>query len=596
MLSRAIFFLCAAFMIYASLVFYPKWKQGGGEAAISYDASGYYWYLPAAFIYQDLKHQAFSDSMLKKYNPGPEFPGFRYANGNYVLKYSSGLALQELPFFAVANVLAKPFGYPQDGFSLPYQLAIQLGGLLVALIGIWYFRKLLLLFYNDPVTAIALFILVFCTNYIDFGAINIGMTHSWLFTLYVFLILNTIKFYKTFSYKYAAAVGLLVGLATLTRPTEVITCIIPLLWGMETIDPKAFIQRAVLLLGQWEKLLLALFCFGLFISIQLFYWKYVSGRWIVYSYEHQGFTWFPPHFRDYTFDWSSGWLIYTPVMFFAFVGVIPFIKKGTNKLPILLFMFLNYYIVVAWDVWTYGGRAMLQSYAILFFPLVSCIEVVYQNKILKWLGAIALLCFLYLNIWLTYHEHAGPEHLYNSGSDFNTRQYFMRSVGRWSIPLDYQKLRDNSEQSFNEPKNLHLIYQNDFENDTSIHSPLPAIEGKRSIYLDKTIQSSKEYKFTFNNKDHDDRVRLQATFFTNNKEWTSWKMTQFVVRFYNKNDNIKENLIRVQRFLDNGVKKDIYFDCKIPQKPYDTVAVVFWNSTSEQPIQVDNLKVWSYKE
>ena len=43
-------------LIVFSLTYYPRYKQGGGEATISWDVSGYYWYLPALFIYKDLKN------------------------------------------------------------------------------------------------------------------------------------------------------------------------------------------------------------------------------------------------------------------------------------------------------------------------------------------------------------------------------------------------------------------------------------------------------------------------------------------------------------------------------------------------------------
>jgi hypothetical protein len=40
-------------------------------------------------------------------------------------------------------------GYLADGFSTPYQLAMQLGALLMCLLGLWYLRKLLLEYYKD---------------------------------------------------------------------------------------------------------------------------------------------------------------------------------------------------------------------------------------------------------------------------------------------------------------------------------------------------------------------------------------------------------------------------------------------------------------
>src|ERR1017187_1526723 len=103
-LSRYCWFLCVAVMCYTGFFFYPRWKQSNSEATISWDVSGYYWYLPSIFIYKDLKHQAFKDSIIWKYHPSnADFQqAIKAANGNYVMKYSSGMAIMYLPFFAAA--------------------------------------------------------------------------------------------------------------------------------------------------------------------------------------------------------------------------------------------------------------------------------------------------------------------------------------------------------------------------------------------------------------------------------------------------------------------------------------------------------------
>ena len=250
---------CFLLMAYTSFVSYPRWKQQGGEALISWDVSGYYMYLPAAFIYKDIKHFSFRDSVINKYQPG-DYQAFKVDNGNYVFKYSAGMAVMYSPFFAIANALATPLGYPKDGFSPPYQLAVQLGGFLVALIGIWYFRKLLLQFYSDTVAAITLLLLVFGSNYLNYGGVDLGMSHAWLFTIYTFILLNTNYFYKAQHYKYVIRLGFLIGLATLARPTEIISCFIPLLWGLERISLETIRERFSFLIAQRRRLLVAAVC------------------------------------------------------------------------------------------------------------------------------------------------------------------------------------------------------------------------------------------------------------------------------------------------------------------------------------------------
>ncbi len=591
-LSKIAYCLCAGFLLYTSFIFFPKWKQPGGENTISWDAAGYYWYLPSTFIYHDLKQQKFNDSIFIKYKPADNLQGtYKLENGNYVIRYTCGMAVMEMPFFFAANILAKPLGYPQDGFSPPYPLAIQIGGILIALIGLWYLRKLLLLFYSDVVTAICLLLLIVGTNYLDFAAINVGMTHNWLFTIYVFILLNTYYFYQQYAYKYAIRIGLLIGLATLTRPTEIIAIMIPIFWGLENVSIKGIQNRIILFAEQWKKIFAASCCGIAVISIQLFYWKYISGHWFVYSYRDQGFSWLHPHIKVYAFNFRTGWLNYTPMMLFAIAGIIPFFKNGKNKVAILLFLAVNYYVVCAWSQWWYGGRAMIQSYPVWIFPFASFIEIALNKRVLKWITALCAILFLYFNIWLTYHEHRGTMYT----PDNMTKAYYMRVVGRWSVPDETLKLRDNPDLFEGNPKNMQLLYSNNFNDDTSIYCPLHAIEGARSIYLDKDHQGSKIFKFAYK-KEKAEWVRAQATFKCISKEWGLWNIPQFVVHFYNKNDEVKTSMIRVDRFLDPGETKDLYIDIRAPKSEFDSIGVSFWNADSDKELQVDNLKVWSFEE
>lgn len=231
-ISRYTWLLCIFILGYTSFFFYPRWQKNNTESTISWDVSGYYWYLPSVFIYHDLKLQSFKDSVLTKYHPTDNFQqAMKLDNGNYVMKYSSGLAIMYLPFFTAAHASAEILGYPRDGFSRPYQFAIQFGAFLVSIIGLWFFRRLFLFYYSDVVVSVLLILLVLGSNYLEYAAIDGGMSHCWLFTVYVLILLNTHYFYQSFRIKYAIRLGLLIGLATLTRFTDVIACIIPFIVG-----------------------------------------------------------------------------------------------------------------------------------------------------------------------------------------------------------------------------------------------------------------------------------------------------------------------------------------------------------------------------
>ncbi len=67
MLSRLSYIFCTVLMLYVALIFNPKWENTAAETPFGWDAATYYWYLPATFIYKDLKEQKFGDSIIAKY-------------------------------------------------------------------------------------------------------------------------------------------------------------------------------------------------------------------------------------------------------------------------------------------------------------------------------------------------------------------------------------------------------------------------------------------------------------------------------------------------------------------------------------------------
>ncbi|MCB0695825.1 MAG: hypothetical protein KDC07_00590, partial [Chitinophagaceae bacterium] len=462
-------------------MFYPKWNNTATESPLGWDACTYYWYLPATFIYKDLKQQKFGDSIIAKYGFTSGFcQSYLYEGGNRVITYSSGVAVLELPAFTIAHILARPLGYPADGFSKPYQVAIQLWGVLAGLLGLWYFRRLLLLYFSDKATAITLFLLVVGTNYLNYAAIDVTITHSYLFTIYVFLLLNTHHFYTTPKRKYAVRIGLLTGLAILVRPSEMVAALIPLLWGVQSLSVTSFKKQFGFIRQHSGYIFLSAMCVLAVCSVQVVYWLYVTGNPFVYSYDDKTFSWLSPHTWPYLTDATSGWLRYNPMILFIFIGLIPFIRYGSNRVAILTFFIVDLYIVSAWDVWWYsgiGGRAMIQSYVVLFFIAATFIQYLLERK-WRIVAAIPfLLLFAYINLWVVYNAHCADS-LYDCQHMSN--RYYWAVVGRFNVPAYTVRYKDTDEYYDGTPRNMKLLYANNFEADTTAANVEP-IAGERSL-------------------------------------------------------------------------------------------------------------------
>ena len=579
------------FMSYSAFIFFPKWQKSNNEATISWDVTGYYMYLPALFIYHDLKKCSFKDSVIQKYHPTPDFSqAFLHKNsGNYVMKYSSGQAIAMLPWFIAGHIWASNSSiYPADGFSIPYQSSIGIGMFLYALFGLFLLRKILLLYFPDKVVAISLILLVFGTNYLNYSSIDQAMTHNTLFTVYVLIIYQTIVFYKNPSKKHIILIGLLCGFATLIRPTEIISLSIPLLWGLSS--KKDILERFKFIKSRIPDVFLLCICFFVVVMIQAIYWKWVANEWLVYSYQDQGFSWLHPHIKDYLLSYRCGWWRYCPMMILPFIGLIPFVKQKSNTIPVVFLIFVAFYLVTAWDVWDYGstsGRAMVQYYPFLMFPLAALVKSVRTKYYLVIPFTLLSIIFIYLNIWWTYNAHKGKIQVSEV-----SKQYYWKTLGRWSSSEADKKLIDNIDSYDGVIVNPKIIYENHFDSDSSEN--IVQKEGNRKIWLSKDMQNSKTYTF-INDKNHQQWLRVSALFTTEAKEWNFWRQTQFILKFYNGDTEVKSNMIRVYRFLNDNESKLVYLDARTPQV-WTKASIEFWHALGDKNLWIDDLEVISFDE
>jgi hypothetical protein len=595
LLARFSFTILIFLYAFISFTYYPKWQKQTVEAVLTWDVSGYYCYLPAIFIYKDTKKVAFKPAIFEKYMPASEmYQTFAHPSGAQVMKYSAGMAVMYAPFFFVAHALAPMLGYAPDGFSKPYQVAIGVGGVLISLLGLWFLLKVLLLYVSERIAILTLFLVAFGTNYFDYAVINSAMPHTYLFTLYAILLYTTVLFYKTPTLLKAILIGGLAGLATLARPTEIISLLIPLLWEVENW---ATLKARIAFFYQTKTYFIAALCiFLLFISIQLVYWKYVSGSWVVYSYQEQSFNFLKPHLLDCFFSFRKGWLIYTPTMIFGLLGFFT-LWKEKKELFWVLFVFSSLFIWIAfsWDIWWYGGslgqRAMVQAYPILAIPMGIFMQkhlIDNQLSIKKILIIGLSLLFTYHNLWLTHQAHKGGL----IDVDAETKPYFLRTLWRWSAPIETKKLLDGKDVFEGTPQNAQLIYDNNFESDTTKNaSQQYTLAGKQSILLNKTLQHSAFYDFKIPTTNSKKWLRATITARFDPKEWDTWRMTQFILHAKNGEAVVRERVVRMQRMWDDPEAHRISVDMRLPDKPITNGTVHFWNADSDKRVILDNLSV-----
>jgi 4-amino-4-deoxy-L-arabinose transferase-like glycosyltransferase len=317
-------------------------------------------------------------------------------NGNRVGKYFCGVAIMELPFFLFGHWIAGVTGHAQDGFSPPYQWCIAFAPLFYCMLALFLLRAVLLRWWGDRVVAAVLVLVVLATNAIQYISVDGAQTHGFLFALYGLVLWATVKWHENPRTRWALLIGVAIGLAAVTRPTELIMLFIPLLWN--THDRES--ARAKWSTVRLHRSHIALAAMAAFIMIlpQSIYWKVVTGSFVF----DVGSKWdfLDPHWRV-LIGWEKGWFIYTPITVLFIVGLF-FMKDVPWRKSVLVFTLLNIWIVIAWHDWRYGGsysaRALVQSYPLLALPFAA---LVHRATSTRWRWPFLALCtyLMVVNLW-----------------------------------------------------------------------------------------------------------------------------------------------------------------------------------------------------
>ena len=438
--TRITFGLLALFVVLLNSQFAPG-------NIISWDVYGYYLYLPTTFIYHDLGmvNDGIILDLMEQYKSSATFyQGMKMPEGHYVMKYSMGMAILYAPFFFMGWVYAEAFNFPIDGFSIPFQYALFFGSICYSVLGLWFVSKVLDRLLNWKIASLVLILMVFGTNYM----VHVGMygqnamSQNYLFTGYALVLWLTIKWHESFQKKYAIWLGVVIGLMALSRPTEIIVLAIPLLWNV--YSKESVVEKWQILWDKKGQVItagLTLFFIGM---LQLVYWKVYAGKFLYNSYggnPGEGLELLSPFTYKFLFSFRKGWLIYTPIMFFAIAGFgVIYQRKRALFYSLTTFFIFNLYIVSSWSNWWYAQsfsqRAMVSSYPIMAIGLGYFLMWVFEQKQgKKWvvLGSVVLITGL--NIFQTIQFDKGIIH-----GDRMTKEYYFATFGRLSVTEEDRKL------------------------------------------------------------------------------------------------------------------------------------------------------------
>jgi hypothetical protein len=387
-------FLLFAVVVLSSNTIYRKTSRvSARQFVMDSDMEGYYQYLPYFFLKgkEKMKHMPWA----RVYGDDRTLSGF-----------TCGVAIMQLPFFLAAHAVSKFLEFKSDGYNSVYFMSVLFAAMVYVYLGLYYLFKTLSRLFSSR-TALTVVLSVFlATNLFYYTVMGPGMSHAYSFCLISLYIFHVKGFYDKPKISSALKMILPLALAVLIRPTTIIAAFYFILYDVESI--KTLRQRFRFLLGHWHLLIVMLIAGIAVFSPQMSYWHLVTGKWVVYSYQSQGFdNILSPAIFTVLFGPRNGWFLYTPLMLVATAGLLylAWIRKYSAP-AILLILIAIVYINASWWVPTFsasaGYRTLVEFIPFMAIPLGFVGDWAYSKPKISKVFITLLVLFVVYNILFSF--------------------------------------------------------------------------------------------------------------------------------------------------------------------------------------------------
>lgn len=336
-----------------------------------------------------------------------------YGEGKTLSVFTCGVAILWTPFFLAAHLISIFFGLPADGYQNMYYGFMLVAGIFYTYIGLVFIYKFLREFFEHKVSLLTTALFFLATNVFFYSVLlGAGMAHVYSFSMIAIYLYYSHQFFKESSVKNLIRLGVPFALAVLIRPTNIISGLYLFLYGVNSLNTLKE-RISFWLKNYWA--VIGLFVIGVIVFVpQMAYWHYVTGKYLVYSYQEYGFpNWKSPKIGVVLFGKYNGWLTYTPIVWFGLAGLfISLWKKQMNSLAVALILFVCIYINASWWVPTFsaavGQRAMIDFLPLLALPLAFVFSKIKEMKqpVRIALG-ILILIFIFYNIQFGFRYDSG---------------------------------------------------------------------------------------------------------------------------------------------------------------------------------------------
>ena len=337
------------------------------------DGKGYYAYLPAIFIYNDLNF-GFNQTVEKHNHPETWYTDYRYKldKKRIFTKYYVGTAIAYSPFFLIAHGWSLMMGWQADGYTAIYHGSVLVAALFYMVITLIFMGKILDFYrINHWIKVLSILGAYFGTNWFYYTTWEASLSHVYSAGVIAAFFYYAIIFSKDITLKWGLTIGVLLGFIVLLRPLNILVVLFLPLFHYKLFS---FIRWVKSLIAKPVILSLSFLSFLAVLSIQFIIYKIQIDQWYIYAYLNEGFNFLKPHFFNFLFSIRKGFFVYTPLFLLSILGLVSWAKFNSFQvLWWILSVIILVYILSSWHMWWYGGtfgtRVLIEYYIIWIIPL-----------------------------------------------------------------------------------------------------------------------------------------------------------------------------------------------------------------------------------
>lgn len=482
-------------------------KDNWQNNILSSDGRGYYAYLPAFLIYQDLTYE--SNSIAIEEQMGYEM-GHHYIleneDGKTFNKCFPGVAICLTPLFLLATFLSYLTGGDINGYSDIYMLAIQFSAIFSCIIGYFFLKKLLILKKVNVILATLIPLIgIFATNVYFYACAGASMGHIYSFMMIAMFLYYSQKTINSGTLKNYIISAFALAIIMLIRPTNgIVLLLLPFLAG----SAQTFFEFVKVTIREKKKLLALILTGGITLSLLPFLWWLQTGHFVVWSYTGEGFYFTKPLFHKVLFSFRNGMFIYAPIAILLFGGMVVLFRKNRFAgIMTFLYFSINLYIISSWWIFNYGGgfghRAMSEHHVFTILMIAILVqEFEYGIRKVFWALSVVLTS---LSIFQGYQITKGilPNDYVNAemyGLLF--LKWDDKYIGECNATLDIPQFGEVSATKYLRPKQFEsepsVLFDADREFGADAEFVVPKLNKHTHLFLDYNFKKKRISETIFN--------------------------------------------------------------------------------------------------